>query len=167
MEHNKYDLLKYRDLVQSKVRENKLFFKQLKKWSEKSLDENFHNFHEEVFEKFDCLSCANCCITTSPRLFSKDVEQMAAALKIRPAEFMEKYVMIDEDNDYVFQSTPCPFLGQDNYCSIYEHRPKACREYPHTNRKKMHQVLSLTYTNISICPAVFQIIERLKSVVKP
>ena len=70
---------------------------------------------------------------------------------------------IDEDNDYVLQSVPCTFLGEDNYCSIYDVRPKACRGYPHTDRIKQYQLLELTNKNLDICPAVFQIVERLKS----
>lgn len=46
------------------------------------------------------------------------------------------YLRVDEDNDKVFKSMPCPFLGEDNLCSIYDIRPKACREFPHTDRKK-------------------------------
>ena len=67
-----------------------------------------------------------------------------------------------EDNDYVLQSVPCTFLGVDNYCSIYEVRPKACREYPHTNRKDFHKISQITMKNIEICPAAFNIVEKLK-----
>jgi uncharacterized protein len=65
----------------------------------------------------------------------------------------------------VLKSSPCAFLGADNYCSIYEARPRACREYPHTNRKKMHQILDLTMRNTQVCPAVLQIVERLEKVI--
>jgi hypothetical protein len=77
--------------------------------------------------------------------------------------FMEKYVIKDEDGDYVFKQTPCVFLGTDNYCSIYEVRPNACREYPHTNRKKMHQILDLTVKNAEICPAVTRILDNMEN----
>ena len=69
---------------------------------------------------------------------------------------------IDEENDYVLKNVPCTFLGSDNYCSIYEVRPKACKEFPHTNRKKQSQILPLTKKNIEVCPAVFEIVENLK-----
>jgi hypothetical protein len=45
----------------------------------------------------------------------------------------------------------------DNYCMVYESRPKACREYPHTDRKKFAQLLSLTEKNLDTCPAVLDI----------
>ncbi len=156
------DLNVHKNRVSGKKKENKEYFKRLKKWTSKALDENFHSLHEEVFESLDCLQCANCCKTTSPRLYPKDIEAIANALKIRPAQVMEQYVVIDEDKDYVFKTVPCPFLDQDNYCKVYEARPKACREYPHTDRKNMLQILDLTYKNIEVCPAVYEIVEKLK-----
>jgi Fe-S-cluster containining protein len=72
------------------------------------------------------------------------------------------YLHIDAENDYVLNAAPCPFLGADNYCQVYEDRPKACREYPHTNRKKIYQLLDLTLKNTSICPAAYEIVEGVK-----
>lgn len=65
----------------------------------------------------------------------KDIERIAKHLRMKPADFEAKFLRTDEDNDKVLQSLPCFFLNEDNTCSIYEVRPKACREYPHTNRK--------------------------------
>jgi Fe-S-cluster containining protein len=45
---------------------------------------------------------------------------------------------------------------------IYEVRPKACREFPHTDRKKFQQISDLTLKNIPICPAAFNIVEEMK-----
>ena len=73
---------------------------------------------------------------------------------------------MDEEHDYVLQKSPCFFLGEDNKCSIYEDRPLACREYPHTDRKNMHQILNLTLKNVEICPAVVQITEQITSELK-
>jgi Fe-S-cluster containining protein len=81
---------------------------------------------------------------------------------MKPGDFIEKYLHIDEDKDYVLKSSPCPFLDRENYCSVYSDRPKACREYPHTNRKKMVQIMDLTYKNTLVCPAVLEMVERFK-----
>ena len=62
----------------------------------------------------------------------------------------------------MLQTAPCPFLGHDNYCSVYEDRPAACREYPHTNRKNMYQILELTYKNTLVCPAVLKSVSEVK-----
>jgi Fe-S-cluster containining protein len=53
---------------------------------------------------------------------------------------------------------------EDNTCQIYEHRPKACREYPHTNRKNMQGIMALTQKNAVICPGVAQIMEKLERI---
>jgi Fe-S-cluster containining protein len=142
----------------------KTLFDKLKKDKPKALDETFHKLHDEAFEKIDCLACANCCKTTSPIFYERDIERLAKHLRMRPAKFIEKYLHVDADNDYVLNEAPCAFLGLDNYCSVYESRPLACREYPHTNRKRMYQILKLTLKNSEICPAVHHIVEKMLSV---
>ena len=53
-------------------------------------------------------------------------------------------------------------LSEDNYCSIYDVRPKACRKFPHTDRIKQKQLLKITEKNVQVCPAVYDIVEKLK-----
>ena len=133
----------------------------LRKMRKGSVDKKIHHLHEEAFTKVDCLECANCCKTTGPLFTQKDIDLIASRLNLSPNTFIKKYLRIDEDNDYVLQSVPCPFLGEYNYCTIYEFRPKACREYPHTNRVNQIGILKLTEKNISICPAVADIFLHL------
>lgn len=159
------DFEQFRQEAKKKRKENKSLFRKLKKRKSGDLDKMFHSLHEEVFACADCLQCANCCKTTGPLFTQKDIERIAKHLKLKPGQFVEQYLRIDEDKDYVLQTLPCPFLAPDNYCGIYEVRPKACREYPHTGRKKMSQILNLTGKNVEICPAVYEIVERLKRVV--
>lgn len=142
--------------------QTRAFFKRLKSRVPDRLDDLFHQAHDEVFENTDCLTCANCCKTTSPIFYQRDIERAAKALRLKPGFFIEKYLRIDEVQDYVLKNSPCPFLGADNRCSIYNSRPQACREYPHTNRKRMYQILDLTYRNTLICPAVNRITALLQ-----
>jgi hypothetical protein len=86
---------------------------------------------------------------------------MSKALRMKAVDVVSRYLKIDEDGDMVFQSMPCPFLGSDNYCSIYESRPKACREYPHTDRKKFYQIYHLSIKNAETCPIVFEVLEKI------
>lgn len=137
-------------------------FKRWKKKPPRQLDELVKEIHDDVFEELDCLSCANCCKSISPALYYKDIERMASALRMKPSDFMDKYTQMDEDNDYVFRQTPCPFLMSDNYCQVYESRPKACREYPHTDRTRFYQILDLTLRNTIVCPAAYYIVEKLR-----
>ena len=156
------DLAHHMDRVKIKRKENNKFFKRLKKVKPKLLDKIIHPIHQEVFECTDCLKCANCCTTTGPLFTDKDISRIAKYLRIKPSDFVTEYLRIDEDGDYVLQSVPCTFLGEDNCCSIYEVRPKACREYPHTDRIKQYQLLKLIKKNVDVCPAVFEIVEKLK-----
>ena len=140
----------------------KVLFKKLKKKRPKNLDMIAQEAHEEVFEEIDCLECANCCKTLGPRITDVDIARLAKHLRIKPGKVIEHYMTIDEDGDYVFNAMPCPFLMPDNYCSVYDARPKACREYPHTDQKRFYQILDLSQKNVETCPAVYEIVERIK-----
>lgn len=160
------DLEKFKQAATGKSKENKKFLGSLAKENDSDLDEWFHTAHEEVFAETDCLACANCCKTTSPIFYPTDIERVAKALRMKPGDFINAYLKIDEDNDYVLRTAPCPFLNPDNRCRVYDSRPKACREYPHTDRKKMTQILDLTYRNTLVCPAVLAILDRVKAAVR-
>jgi uncharacterized protein len=143
-------------------KEHAALVKRLSGSDSRKLDERVHALHEAAFETINCLDCANCCRTLGPRITDTDVRRMAASLRIKPSVFVECYLVVDEDGDYIFRSMPCPFLGSGNFCSIYDVRPRACREYPHTDRRRVYQVMALTLKNSAICPAVFEILERLR-----
>jgi uncharacterized protein len=160
------DLEHFKKQAENLKKENRQYFNKLKLRKPKDLDEVFHEAHEEVFQEIDCLQCANCCKTTSPIFYQKDIERAAKAMRMKPGDFIEKYLRLDEDNDYVLQTAPCPFLDGENYCRIYEDRPNACREYPHTDRKKIVQILELTFKNTMVCPAVLKMIEKVKKDLK-
>ena len=149
-------------LASNELNDNKTYFAKLGKKQVKQLDVVVHDLHDEVFDEIDCLECANCCKSLGPRITDRDIEKMAKALRIKGAEVVAQYLRIDEDGDYVFREMPCPFLASDNYCLIYENRPKACREYPHTDRKKFFQIRGLALKNTSTCPAVYEILKRLR-----
>ncbi|RXK47133.1 YkgJ family cysteine cluster protein [Aquirufa rosea] len=142
---------------------NKLF-QRIRAKKPKDLDMQFSKAHEEVFKQVECLSCGNCCKTTSPMWNETDIQRVAKHLKMKVADFLDAYLVKDADGDWVYPASPCPFLLEDNACDIYEQRPKACREYPHTDRKNMLGILKLTQTNTLICPAVSQIMEKLERI---
>lgn len=125
------------------------------------MDTVVHQLHNQVSESMDCLACANCCRTLGPAIYDKDIERISKTLRIKPSEVVSNYLKVDEDGDYVFKSMPCPFLMNDNYCSIYESRPKACREYPHTDRRNFEQIYKLTVKNTSTCPIAYEVLWEL------
>lgn len=148
--------------AKDKHKENKKFFNSLKKKTPKHLDVLMQELHDDEFKKTDCLTCANCCKTTGPLFTDKDVARISKHFRIKEQRFVETYLRVDEDNDYVLKSVPCTFLGADNQCSIYDIRPKACREFPHTDRNKFQQISNLTLQNVAICPAAYNIVEAMK-----
>jgi len=143
--------------------ENKKYFAKLKKKQRKRLDLLMNEIHDEEFERTDCLTCANCCKTTSPIFTEKDISRISKHLKMKEEKFIDLYLQRDTDDFMVLKTAPCTFLDQDNSCFIYDVRPKACSEYPHTNRKKFIKITDLTLQNTEVCPAVFNIVETLKS----
>lgn len=140
----------------------KEFFSKLKSRKIKNLDSIFHELHDEVFAEISCLDCASCCSSISPIVTDNDIARVSKHLRIKPSKLVNDHLHLDHEHDYVFKQTPCPFLMADKCCSIYEVRPRACREYPHTDRSNIHQILNLTYKNVFVCPAVALIVDRLK-----
>ncbi len=160
------DLEFYKKQAQLKQKDHRKFLDGLKKKPPKNLDYLVVEKHEETFAEIDCLSCANCCKTTGPLYVEKDIERISKHLRMKPADFETKFLRVDEDQDKVLQNLPCFFLNDDNTCSIYDVRPKACREYPHTDRKKIYQINNLTIQNTLICPATYVFVEKLRKVLE-
>lgn len=159
--HNKIHYTNLPDLVLKNQGEWIRFFKKNRKKIENS-DLKIQTLHDRISVRTNCLECGNCCRSLGPRITDKDVERLSKSLRIKAVDFIATYLKIDEDGDMVFKSMPCPFLGADNYCAVYESRPKACREYPHTDRKKFYQIYMLSVTNASTCPIVYEVMEEIK-----
>lgn len=153
----KIDLDSFESESKSEFASNKKLKERLRKVKPKELDQKFEVLHDSVFEEVDCLGCANCCKTTSPIFIQTDIDRLAKVFRMKSSQFIDEYLYRDADGDFVLNSSPCPFLNEDNKCLVYDSRPKACREYPHTNRKNMHGILNLSLKNTLVCPAVFKI----------
>jgi Fe-S-cluster containining protein len=117
--------------------------------------------HEEAFEKIDCLKCANCCKNYSPRFKTPDIKRISKHLKMKEGDFIETYLAVDEDGDYVARSKPCPFLRNNNFCSIYENRPSDCHRFPYTDEDVIIKRQPLTLKNSTFCPIVYYVLEGL------
>lgn len=149
-------------LASAKKAENQKFALKMKKRKPVRLDEVVHKLHDQAFAEFNCLDCANCCKTISPIITQKDIDRISKYTGVKAGDFIQTWLEMDEDGDFVFRNTPCPFLGKDNRCSVYEERPKACREYPHTDRDRFVRIIDLSMKNTMVCPVVYAIIEELK-----
>lgn len=141
--------------------ETRKLFMQLKKRKPSDLDMIMADLHEQAFRQIDCLLCGNCCRSLGPRITDRDIAHLSKALRQRPSQLTDNHFRIDEEGDYVFRSMPCLFLGDDNYCAVYSHRPQACATYPHTDRRRFVQLLDITLLNVRTCPAVALITKKL------
>lgn len=119
------------------------------------------NLHKKAFENINCLKCANCCKNYSPRFKTPDIKRISKLLKMKESDFIETYLLIDEDGDFVANKKPCPFLGQDNYCSIYENRPGDCVRFPYTDEDIVIKRPHITLKNSTFCPIVYYVMEGL------
>jgi uncharacterized protein len=119
------------------------------------------DLHEEAFSNINCLDCAACCKNYSPRFKTPDIKRISKHLALKEGEFIDRYLRIDEDGDYVLRTKPCPFLGADNFCSIYAERPSDCRRFPYTDEDVLYKRQQLTLTNASFCPAVYFVLDKL------
>ena len=147
-EHHK----KYKQLLE-KAKTNKV--------ANKHVLNNQQTLHEEAFEKIDCLSCAACCKNYSPRFKPPDIKRISKHLRMRETDFIETYLRMDDEGDYVVHSTPCPFLGEDNYCGIYDVRPSDCERFPYTDEDVLFKKPLITLKNASFCPIVYYVLENL------
>jgi Fe-S-cluster containining protein len=119
------------------------------------------DLHEEAFSNINCLDCAACCKNYSPRFKTPDIKRISKHLKLKEGDFIEKYLVLDKEGDYVVNSKPCPFLGNDNYCSIYNERPSDCARFPYTDEDVILKRQPLTLKNSTFCPAVYFVLEKL------
>ncbi len=138
----------------------------LKKANKNKVLKALPDLHEAAFEKINCLDCANCCKNYSPRFKMPDIKRISKVLGMKETAFIEQYLQMDNEGDYVVKSTPCPFLGADNFCSIYDHRPSDCSRFPYTDEDVLLKRPQITLKNSSFCPAVYYVLENLMVVAK-
>lgn len=119
------------------------------------------DLHDEAVSKIDCLQCANCCKNYSPRFKTPDVKRISKYLGMRESEFIDVYLKVDEEGDFVAKTLPCPFLGADNYCSIYDQRPSDCQRFPYTDEDVVIKRPALTLKNSTFCPITYYVLEGL------
>ena len=140
--------------------QNKKLILKLSRQKAKEVNQRANELHETVIKTLDCLDCANCCSSIPPIVNDTDAKRIARSLGIKLNRFISEYLTVDEDGDKVMKTVPCVFLEEDNKCRIYEVRPRACREYPHTDDFQFMKNLKLHLTNVKYCPIVYHILEK-------
>lgn len=155
------DIKRYQALAKEKQEIHSRLLDNLSNEDAALVNDAANKAHQSAFEKIDCLECANCCKNLGPRIEQEDIPRISNYLQIAASEFVRDYIEMDEDGDFVFKSMPCPFLQDDNKCRIYEVRPTACKEYPHTDKDSFFDNLDIAKKNLMVCPAVYEIVEAL------
>lgn len=117
----------------------------------------------KVWQHTDCTTCANCCKTMTPTYSKEDVKRISRHLRMKPKDFIEKWLYKDEESgDWMNKNQPCQFLQPDNRCGIYEVRPLDCAEFPHHNKKPFDEYNETFIGNVTRCPATHELVLRLK-----
>jgi len=147
---------------QKKSGEKQKSFKQFLQRADKNkVLKQLPQLHDEAFEKIDCLTCAACCKNYSPRFKTPDVKRISRHLQMKEGDFIETYLRVDEDGDFVVKQSPCPFLGSDNFCSVYDVRPSDCSRFPYTDEDVIIKRQQLTLKNSTFCPITYYVLDKL------
>ncbi len=153
------------DNWEKRSKEHEKQYKQLLQRADKNkVLKQLPDFHEEAFTKINCLHCANCCKGYSPRFKTPDIKRISKYVGMKEGDFIEKYLDLDKEGDYVTKTSPCPFLDADNYCGIYDHRPSDCARFPYTDEDVLLKRPLITLKNSTFCPAVYYVLEKLLAV---
>jgi Fe-S-cluster containining protein len=163
-EHTLNLLRNLEDRARKEAAGHRKYLLRLKEKHPRDLDAVFKRLHDEVFETIDCLTCARCCRVRSPRIKERDINRLAKHFNTSPKGFANQYLTADDEGDFHFKTSPCPFIGEDNLCQVYDECPDDCSEYPYTDSRNMRGMLVTLRNNIPVCPAVYEIVEKLKGV---
>ena len=125
------------------------------------IDQVAQDLHAEAFSKVDCTQRHYCCKTMSVILTEKDARRIASHLGMSKKDFVQTYLEAHEEG-YKMRQRPCPLLGDDDRCTVYEVRPAVCRGYPYTDKKDFVSRTFMHSANCLRCPAVFYVVERLR-----
>jgi Fe-S-cluster containining protein len=130
--------------------------------SNADLDAVVREVTDDVWKRIDCTTCAHCCRSLQIVVDNADIRRLAERLGMTPGQFSHRYVRVAEDRTKHFASMPCPFLGSDNRCTVYEDRPLACREFPLLHNEGFRRRTLTMMENTAVCPIVFNVWQRLK-----
>lgn len=98
----------------------------------------------------------------SPMVLKNEVTKIANLIGISKEQFIEKYLIFDnEENKFIINKKPCPLL-KNNQCEIYDIRPLDCKSFPHLGKDAFLSRLIGVIENYSVCPLVYNVFEKLK-----
>lgn len=134
-----------------------------------ALDALVEGIAQPIAAAIDCKQCANCCRALDVCLVPPDIDRLSAALLIPVEEVITRYADEDlgaaQDEWAVIPVKPCPFLS-GTLCSIYAHRPHACRLYPQFTPDVRYNLEDII-EGASYCPIIYNTLSELAARVEP
>jgi Fe-S-cluster containining protein len=118
---------------------------------------------------FSCTGCGNCCRDTIVLITDADVRRIMEGTG-KPAReivrFFSNVEMPQRDSLWIrfggarraamalrWENRHCAFLGDDNRCQIYEHRPVTCRSHPFELKlSDTGALIKLGISGVAKCP---------------
>jgi len=140
------------------------FLKHHPKLNSNRVDQLVFGISARVWKTIDCTTCGNCCRTVSPTLKEDEVARLACHLGVSSSDLASKHLKLAESGKeapWIMRGCPCPFL-RDNRCTVYEHRPGNCHDYPYLEKPNFTSRTLAMIGRLSECPAVFEVWEQLK-----
>ena len=114
--------------------DNYRFLRSLKQKSFKKVDRIALELHQEAFGIVDCTRCANCCRTLRRCSPTRTSRGSPATWAWNVPSLSPLTSNGTRNRAAIAKTTPCPFLGEDSKCTIYDVRPEKCRGYPFTDK---------------------------------
>jgi Fe-S-cluster containining protein len=157
------DLVTLHQLEIIKGEENDHFPFYLKQHHGEAIDSLVHSLNEEVSKAIDCTQCGNCCRSLMINVEPGEPEILSASLNISLQSLKDKYIEESQQGRMIINTIPCHFL-EENKCTVYDHRFKECREFPHLHKPGFVKRLPGTLMHYGRCPIIFNVIESLKTI---
>lgn len=82
----------------------------LKRVDKRKILKQLPSLHDSAFEKVNCLDCARCCKNYSPRFKMPDIKRISKYLRMKETVFIDTYLSMDEEGDYVVNTKPLSFF---------------------------------------------------------
>ena len=119
-----------------------------------------------IVAAIDCTKCANCCRGLTVQLGADDITNLATVTGHTIEAVQAMYVdaeTFSDDPDIIgtFKHKPCTFL-RGNLCSIYSHRPEACRMYPQFT-PDFRWMLNWLIEGADKCPIIYNVLDAVSA----
>ena len=131
--------------------------------TDEALDSLVDDLAGPIAAAIDCKQCANCCRSLDVCLVPTDIDRLSTALLIPVEDVIDRYAdetRGQEQGEWaIIPAHPCPFL-RGKLCSIYAHRPHACRIYPQFTPDFRYN-LEDTIEGAAFCPIIYNVLSTL------